>query len=139
MKMYEVGAKCGHVGKNYYIEKAFAVKAETAKDAAEIARWIPRVKHHQSDAILYVTEIDVDRYQEIRRINEEDAYLNCSNIQEQRRNCSLELKREREVDEYRTETWLDYPPFYHGKKRIRHPKKYFNRFIYSEELAYEAA
>ena len=51
MKMYEVCAKCGHVGRDFYTEKIFAVKAKNAKEAAQFARFIPRVKHHHPDAM----------------------------------------------------------------------------------------
>ena len=35
MNTYKVVAKCGHVGKGHYVDKVFAVKAETAKEAAK--------------------------------------------------------------------------------------------------------
>ena len=51
-KYFEVIVKCGHVGHGKYIVKKLAILAESAKQAAKIARYIPRVKHHKKDAIL---------------------------------------------------------------------------------------
>ena len=51
---YKVTAKCGHVGRNNYIEKDFFVKADSGRDAALIVRCKPRVKHDRKDAILSV-------------------------------------------------------------------------------------
>ena len=52
MKLFEVEAKCGHVGRKYFTLKVFPVKANSRKEAAAIVRNIPRVKHHHKDAIL---------------------------------------------------------------------------------------
>lgn len=87
MKYYEVLAKCGHVGKNNYIIKSFGVYAESGKEAAIIARSIPRVKHHHKDAIIDVKEIDYNTYNEIRKNNFLDPYFLSSSIQEQRKIC----------------------------------------------------
>ena len=59
---FEVSAKCGHVGENKYVIKQFYIKTTTAKEAARIIRFAPRVKHDQKDAILKVTEINYDEY-----------------------------------------------------------------------------
>lgn len=84
MKYYQVTAKCGHVnGKRFYIEKDFYVRAENAKEAAEIARMIPRVKHHHSDAIRKVESITYEEYIEGRNRNNEDPYFFCHSTQEQ--------------------------------------------------------
>ena len=61
MRYFNVTAKCGHVGRGYYIPITFAVKAESAAEAASVARDLPRVKHHHKDAILSVKE--VNRYE----------------------------------------------------------------------------
>ena len=52
MGMYEVCAKCGHVGRYNYVDKIFAVKASSGKEAAAKVRNFPRVKHDHKDAIL---------------------------------------------------------------------------------------
>lgn len=80
---FEVIAKCGHVGRNRYVPIKFAIEAKNGKEAAKIARQIPRVKHHQKYAILSVNRIDYDRYQEIRIANNNDPYLKCHSKQEQ--------------------------------------------------------
>ena len=83
MKYYIVRTKCGHVGKTKYIVIDFPVAAENGKEAAKKARRIPRVKHHQKDAIIHVTEVSYDEYVECFKKNDNDAYLKCSNKQEQ--------------------------------------------------------
>ncbi|MBM7453371.1 hypothetical protein JN09_000697 [Acholeplasma morum] len=83
-KLYKVTVKCGHVKKNYYIPITFAIKAEDGKEAAAIARWIPRVKHHNKNAVLECVEIDYDEFQEINTKNRSNPYLKCSSKQEQR-------------------------------------------------------
>jgi len=80
---YEVVAKCGHVGRRNYIPIKFAVIAEDGKEAAKIARYLPRVKHNHKDAILKVTKIDYERYLEIIENNNNDEYLKCHSKQDQ--------------------------------------------------------
>ena len=136
MKMYEVCVKCGHVGRDFYTEKIFAVRAEDAKEAARIARFIPRVKHHHTDAIRYVNKIDEERYYEIIENNDKDPYFSCHNVQEQRRIETLvfpEEKRERQIkaDE---ETPMK-KPIYNGKQIIRNPHKYIRHYAAEEAYA----
>ncbi len=83
-KFYKAVCMCGHVGRNNYIPIAFAVKATDGKEAAKIARDLPRVKHHKKYAVLSCDEINEEQYEELRRINDSDPYLSCKNIQEQR-------------------------------------------------------
>ena len=134
MSYFEVCAKCGHVGRNNYVEKVFAVRAEDAKTAAKVTREFPRVKHHHKDAIRYVNEIDSGRYWEIRRQNDEDPYFNCSCIQDQRRFCAeiIVLSEQDESLEERNNREITGKRFFDGKKAIRNPKKYF-RFTDAEE------
>ena len=79
-KFYAVVTKCGHVGNGKYREVTFPINADSGTEAAEIARWIPRVKHHKKDAIINVTEISYDYYIELLEINNNDPYLQCKNI-----------------------------------------------------------
>lgn len=74
-KYYEVIAKCGHVGKKHYVPVKFAVIAEDGKEAAKMVRDFPRVKHDHKDAILNVSKIDCERFQEIVEMNGNDPYL----------------------------------------------------------------
>ena len=131
MNMYEVCAKCGHVGRDYYVEKTFAIKAENAKEAAEVARWLPRVKHHHKDAIRYVTEVDAERFTEITNINNDDVYFHCKNIQEQRGYSEVLFPEypQNDGDDYINEP--NKKDYYYGKDKIRNPKKYIG-FIKEE-------
>ena len=83
-KLYEVNAKCGHVGRGKYINISFPIVASSGKSAARIGRYMGRVKHDWKDAINYVREITVDEYEELVAINQEDQYLQCRNIQMQK-------------------------------------------------------
>lgn len=125
MNMYEVCAKCGHVGRNYYIDKVFVVRAETAKEAARIVRGFPRVKHHHKDAIRYVRKIDETRYWEVRKWNNIDPYFSCHNIQEQRRTCEITPICERPAEAFDEPEDVAKKRFYDGKKAIKNPKRYF--------------
>ena len=94
------------------------------KDAARIARSIPRCKHHHKDCIREVAEISYEDFLKIEHENDNDPYLKCSCIQEQR---SIDLS-ERIVHEKK----LDAEPkeestrcVYFGKTKVKHPKKYF--------------
>ena len=81
---FAVETKCGHVGKNQCIYIWFAVKAENGKAAAAKARAYKRVKHHHKDAIRQVKEITVEEYRQLLLENQQDPYLHCQNVQQQR-------------------------------------------------------
>lgn len=83
---YLVKAMCGHVGARAYIPIIFPVAAKSGAEAAKIARWIPRVKHHYKNAILDVKKVTFEEYEEQMRVNSNDAYLNwnghnCNNTE----------------------------------------------------------
>ena len=82
--MYEVNAKCGHVGRGKYVNISFPVVASDGKSAAKIVRFMGRVKHDWKDAINYVREITAEEYASLVAINQEDMYLQCRNVQMQR-------------------------------------------------------
>ncbi len=125
MCKYEVECKCGHVGRKNYIVVSFAVIAENGKEAASIARNIPRVKHDHKDAILNVRKINDEEFDEINERNHHDLYLQCENIQEQKvldltsrlHKESRYIKKE-EIDEERKHLFFK-------KKPIRNPKRFF--------------
>ena len=130
LEMFEVACKCGHVGKGYYVEVHFPIMAMSGKEAAHIAREMPRVKHDQKDAILGVSKIGKERYNKLVWINDHDPYLRCKNIQEQNlidltdrlieeRRSSFCLIRRDESDKH----------FYCNKRKLRNPKKYMNRYF----------
>ena len=113
MKYFEVEAKCGHVRRNNYILKKFYVCAESASEAASITRHLPRVKHHQKDAIKNVIEIDYDNYILGLDSKRNDPYFLVDNSSDQRMACLFaddEIIREDEETFYRKPT--------HAKRRI---------------------
>ena len=73
---YLVETKCGHVGSFAYIPITFPVIAESGKDAARLARNIPRVKHHNKFAIINVQKVTLAEYEQQVEINKYDPYLN---------------------------------------------------------------
>jgi len=84
LNFYKVVAKCGHVGRSRYCEKAFFVKAENGRIAAQAVRKMGRVKHDHKDAIRSVDKIDEAGYVAGRQANRNDPFLNSSNVQQQR-------------------------------------------------------
>ena len=82
-KYFKVTCKCGHVGVKHYIRIAFPIVAVSRKVAAEIARYIPRVKHGHKDAILDCKEISYCEFLELQYVNRHDPYLFCKHKQEQ--------------------------------------------------------
>ena len=124
MQMYEVRAKCGHVGRNNYVEKIFAIKAPSGKDAAALARAFPRVKHNHNDAIRSVKIIDDVRFSEIIEQNANDPYFTCANIQEQRAYCDLQIFSEKDDSkDFFSKTDREHETKYYKKQVLRHPKK----------------
>ena len=126
MRYYEVTAKCGHVGRGYYIPIGFAVRAETASEAAAATRTMPRVKHDHKDAILSVREVDVFEYDDLQEVNRYDPYLQCRSRREQM--MEYDAIYNRLVEERRSSVWgekeLSEKAVYDGKKRIRNVRRY---------------
>lgn len=118
-KNYIVSTKCGHVGNNNYIVIDFPVIARNAREAAKIARNIPRVKHHWKNAIEKVHEVTAERYYKQIEINRNDDYLKAHCIQDQKRACKNLDERiyysDLEVNE--TEKWRK------RKERIQYQMK----------------
>ena len=98
MRFYKVVCMCGHVGSMKSIPIPFVVKAMNGKEAAILARNIPRVKHHRKNAVLSCDEITKEQYEELNRINNADPYLSCKNIQEQREHSEI-IKRAIKIKE----------------------------------------
>lgn len=96
MKYYKVKVKCGHVGRNKFIEKCLYIKAENGKQAARKARLTSRVKHHQKNAIISVKEINLNEYSYGIRINFQDPYFQAHSKQEQN---YLNAVKEEEIQE----------------------------------------
>ena len=49
-----------------------------------MVRDFPRVKHNHKDAILKVSKISYERFEELTEINRNDPYLKCHSRQEQK-------------------------------------------------------
>lgn len=102
MNYYLVTTKCGHVGKNHYIEIIFPVKAETGRDAARIARQFPRVKHHHWDAIKDCQKVSKRLYDRQIEINHNDPYLQVKSKREQNKIKNL-IEERMMVDSHQEE------------------------------------
>ena len=126
MRYYMVTAKCGHVGKGYYIPITFPIRAESAKEAASVTRAFPRVKHDHKDAILSVREADAVEYDDQWTVNNYDPYLMCKNRQDQQREYDGIFSRlvEEIRDRYECEKELPEKAVFSGKKRIRNVRQY---------------
>ena len=101
-KYFIVTAKCGHVRRKRYILIDFAVEASNGKEAASIARHLPRVKHHHKDAIRNVQEVEYEAYCEQLILNSKDTYLKATSKQEQNR-CCPDLEERIEEEDYEEE------------------------------------
>lgn len=132
MKMYEVQAKCGHVGRKNYVLKNFAILAENGREAALITRGLPRVKHHHKDAIREVKEINEERYREIQVTNRLDPYFSCHCVQDQRAYVEPDIYIE---EKWLVETKMDenYKIVYFGKEKIRKPKRFIRNYCSEQE------
>ena len=126
---YRVKAKCGHVGRNHYIEKNFYVVASSSAEAAFRVRYMPRVKHHKKDAIFEVNEISYKEYLLGVQEHKEDKYFLVKNSTEQRllaavaldeiknepqqkhegrtRNVEFKIKRQKILDRYYSKMLLE--------------------------------
>ena len=126
MRYYEVTAKCGHVGRGYYIPIGFAVRAETASEAATVTRDFPRVKHDHKDAILSVREVDPFEYDDLQKVNRYDPYLQCKSKREQMQEYDAICNRlvEERRNSFYSEKELSEKAVYDGKKRIRNVRRY---------------
>ncbi|MDE7440142.1 MAG: hypothetical protein K2N23_06525 [Clostridia bacterium] len=133
MKYFEVAAKCGHVGRNYYYEGHFFVQAPSAKIAAGKVKCQPRVKRDHKDAILWVNEVDELAYRDGLEDMRKNPYFHCKAKHEQ--NCVLESIRDGIKPEtekqfayrkaqggyYKDKQFKDKPS---RKKGVRNPYKY---------------
>ena len=126
MRYFMVTAKCGHVGKGFYIPITFPVRAKTAAEAASVTRAFPRVKHDHKDAILFVEEVDSNEYDDQWTVNNYDPYLMCRNRQDQLREYDAIYNRleEETCSECCWERELPEKAVFSGKKRIRNVRQY---------------
>ena len=118
-RFFIVTSVCGHVGRGWGIDKDFAVAADSAKEAAQKARQIPRVKHDMKMAIRNVREVDKKGYDEQILRNREDPFFSCSAKREQKYLCP-------HLDKYRVSD---------GKRPGGHKvsrKAYVNNYCYHD-------
>ncbi len=132
----KVYVKCGHVGINNCIKIWLPIEAENKKDAAEIARYAPRVKHHHKDAIIDVKVISKKEFDDLITINKADPYLNCHSKQEQ--NKIIDLYERIEEDYYNTskkENPIQHEYTIYKNRMVRNVRKYskYNNYFYNEE------
>lgn len=132
MCKYEVKCKCGHVGRKNYIIISFPVIAENGKDAANKARYFPRVKHDHKDAIISVRKITDEEYDELVSINNKDLYLKCTNRQEQNLIDLTGRLFKEEILIEKDETKEKHKQLFFGKIEVRNPKRFFKNTIDSE-------
>jgi hypothetical protein len=136
LEMFEAVCKCGHVGRGKYIRVPFPIIAESRKEAAKIARDMPRVKHDHKDAILNVIKIDEERYFELRETNNRDPYLHCTCIQDQNAiNLDDRLMDEDRSNHYTSRKEENKKSFYCNKQKIRNQKKYMTRYYDFEKIS----
>ena len=127
-KYFKVVCMCGHVGRRNYIPIAFAVNATSRKEAAKIARALPRVKHNVKGAILECVEISFDRFVNLAAKNDKDPYLNAKNSRQQKEHPEIQ-SRILKIEE----------PSERGRKKERplsnkyRKWKFIDRFILEEE------
>ena len=116
---WAVTAKCGHVGGvSKYIPITFYIQAETKKEASNKVIDIPRVKHNNKQVILGIENISYEDYINGIRRNNNDPYLRCQNIQEQK--CNFEEIYDRILDE--DDKWcLDRSAWLHKRNNIEKP------------------
>ncbi|OHE26361.1 MAG: hypothetical protein A2Y45_08230 [Tenericutes bacterium GWC2_34_14] len=93
IKKYIVTVKGGHVGKTHYIPLKFPIQATSKKEAALIARQIPRVKHHHKDAVLDVIAVTEEMFQQQLMENDQDPFLKIKSKHQQREIDDLVNKR----------------------------------------------
>lgn len=133
MKYYEVSVKCGHVGKNWYVIKTLAVRAESGKMAAYLARKCPRVKHDHKDAILSVQEVTQEKFFETMKANKEDPFFLCKNIQEQRKRClDIAVIHEEGERNYQGKKTSSAKSSFAKGEKLKNPKRYLGRYCVDE-------
>ena len=127
-KYYLVTAKCGHVRKGNYIPVVFAVEAESGKEAAAIARQIPRVKHDHKDAILSLYEVSREEFEKQALINKHDPYLKATNRHDHETLSVLfehRIQPETRMDKNKAANReVSNNTMHYGKERIRNPRKW---------------
>jgi len=127
-RFFAVTAKCGHVGRQFYYEGTFNISALTKKEAAAIARSMPRVKRDHKDAILRVEEITVETFTAAQEAFKSEAYFHCNSKRKHN------LFHDEIATKLRPETDLvhEYRKKKHNEKRVFEPriKQHYKREKY---------
>ena len=129
-KFYEVIAKCGHVGRDKYVEQSFYVRASTRKEAASKIKNIGRVKKHHKDRIIDVTMIDYYEYRRGFDRNNKDPYLTCHSVQEQRDHLSeiaYKIKSEPVKQSY-AKSESSRKDIFCNNRKLKNPRKYYRNY-----------
>ena len=130
VKYFAVEAKCGHVRRMNCIIIKFPIIAESRKDAAKIARKMPRVKHNHKDAILSVKQISKDEYLSLKKINSSDCYLRCESKQDQKFYCkNLESRIIKDTYYVEEECKIN------RQDRIKYKKKKYLSFLIGDKYS----
>ena len=125
MAYYLVLCKAGHLGRNHYIPIWYPVEAENGREAAKIARFIPRVKHDHKDAILDCIKTDYEGFLAQIIENAKDPYLQCRSRHEQDQIMPL-IKHRLVVDTHVDERWC----------KPKYPRRKVNLLVQSKRLEY---
>ena len=128
-KKYAVECKCGHVGRGYYMSITFPIEATSKKEAAQIARHIPRVKHHQKHAILKVSLISNLEYTRLKETNHQDRYLSVRSsyeLKDYRHEINQRRIPEQPKPIRKTEA-ISNKEIFKQKEKVRKQKKFFNQ------------
>ena len=134
-KYFIVEAKCGHVGRSNCIIISFPIIAETKKEAAQKARFIPRVKHDHKDAILSVVEVSKEEYWKQVEANNTDPYLLCQSRSEQDSyDLSDRVIKDDYYDDIVKKTSTEACDM--DKKKVRNPKRYMKNKGYCNKKMY---
>ncbi|MGL4951220.1 MAG: hypothetical protein ACRC4M_05335 [Mycoplasma sp.] len=135
---YKVQAKGGHVGKDKYYLMDIYLEADSACEAAAMAKIMPRVKKNRKDSILNVYKITEEEYDKGILTNDTLPYYWCESIQEQREYID-EIKpfifEENEPIKTKKEVGIKYKE-HKSIKDIRNYKKFY-KFNYKPELIFK--
>ncbi len=119
MRYFKVKAKCGHVGRHYFIYKWFYTKAIDGHVAAQKIRNAPRVKHGQKEAISEVIEVTLEDYIQGVKIMQGDSFIQVHNRQDQKIKC-LNIDYEKQEEDELITYKRDY--FYSHLKNLNAEK-----------------
>ena len=75
MRYWEVTCKHGHHGNKQYVPITFAIMAESAIEASDLAKAMPGVKHDQ--CVIGIKEITKAEYIQLRHVSAYERALKC--------------------------------------------------------------